>query len=128
METHTFRYTDLHEEHVKWMNEIIFLNDDLKILKNRLDEIASKYNSKEVLVEVEKYQNKFIRLKEVNDELMHELKQNENMLEKIIKEKKNHAYELRFNDHALLREKTNTNNKIFAQTKQEFNQFLSKYM
>lgn len=128
MQTQIIRYTDLHEEHIKWMNEILFINDELKILKHRLNEIAAKYTSKEVLAQVEKFENKFICQKDINDKLMHELKENEDVLKKIIKEKNNHAAELRFNDHSFLREKTSTNNKIFTETKQEFNQFLSKYM
>ena len=119
---------DLHFELNLWINELKFYKDEIKIFNGRLEEIVNKNTSMEVLKELEHFQNQYIRENEVIDELRHELKQHENILEK---ESKDHpvAIEHRyFEDHTELRDQVNQFNKIYAELKEEFMRFLTKWM
>ena len=119
---------DLHFELNLWINELKFYKDEIKIFNNRLEEIVAKNTAIEVLSELEHFQNQYIRENEVIDELRHELKQHENILEK---EAKDHpvAIEHRyFEDHAELRDQVEQFKKIYGELKSNFMRFLSKWM
>lgn len=49
---------DLHFEHAQWIRELKFLKDELKFFVARLEEVAVRYTSMEVLKELEQFQNK----------------------------------------------------------------------
>jgi hypothetical protein len=74
-----------HSENNEWTEKLNFYKDELNILKNRLAEIASKNTNKEVLAEVEHFQNQFIIQRNNIDEIAHLVKINEENLQKEIK-------------------------------------------
>ena len=47
-------------DHSTWLKELDFYNEELSLLEKRLLEIADKNNGKEVMAEVEHFQNQFI--------------------------------------------------------------------
>ena len=49
-----------HADHTEWLSKMKFYTDEISILKNRLGEIASKNSDKEVLAQVEHFQNQLI--------------------------------------------------------------------
>ena len=43
------KITILHNEHREWLNKLSFYNDDLIILKKRLEEVVTKNTSSDVM-------------------------------------------------------------------------------
>ena len=77
--THIQQIQTQHFEHRVWMNELKFYEDEVKIFEHQLEVLVGK-GIKELLPNLEKFQNKFIRHKEVLDELMHDIKIHEHAL------------------------------------------------
>jgi hypothetical protein len=118
----------LHEENKDWMNDLFFYRDELAIMKNRLAEITKKNTSKEVLAQVEHFQNQFILQTDTIDNLKHEINVNNDAINREIKKNEVAIERRRMEDHAILREKIIYFRKIFNFLKTEFNTFLSKWM
>ena len=74
---------DQHQKHQDWLSRLDFYKEEIQILKERLQEITSKNNAPEVLVDVERFQNQFIVQRNNIDELAHSIKVHE---AKIVKE------------------------------------------
>jgi hypothetical protein len=68
---------DQHQIHQDWLSRLEFYKEEIHILKERLQEITSKNNSKEVLVKAEHFQNQFIIQRNNIDELAHSIKVHE---------------------------------------------------
>lgn len=119
---------DLHFDHMEWINALKFYKDELAIFEHRLEEIVRRNTKQDVMAELEHFQNQFIREKEVIDELRHDIKQHENLLEK---EAKDHpvAIEHRyFTDHTELRDRFETFERLYRELKQEFQRWLAQRM
>jgi hypothetical protein len=71
METKAKIY-DQHAENTEWTSKLNFYKDDIKIMTGRLEEVASKNSSKEVLAQVEHFQNQLI-IQRNNIDLFHEI-------------------------------------------------------
>ena len=56
-----------------WRRELQFFRDELVILRKRLDEVAARNTSKDIMVEVEHYENKFKVMAQDYDELIHDV-------------------------------------------------------
>lgn len=121
-------YSDLHFEHKVWLNEMQFYKDEIRTFHSRLEEIVGRYTDKTVLAQLEQFQNRFIREKEVIDELHHDIKQHENYLELEIAKAPVASEHRLFNDHGVLRDKMSSFSKLHMELKQEFFGFLSKWM
>ncbi len=52
--------SNLHFEHKRWRSELDFWEDELKFFNNRLNELVTRWTKKEVLKQLEHYQNEFI--------------------------------------------------------------------
>jgi hypothetical protein len=119
---------DLHAEHKEWLTKLDFYKDETAIMRNRLEEIASKNTSKEILAQVEHFQNQLIVQKENIDEIRHVVKNHENYLESRVTENASASDQQRAQDHTKMRERVNGFEKIFTELRHEFNRFLSKTM
>ena len=75
---------DLHEDNKTWLSNLNFYKDDLLLMQKRIEEIAKKNNSKEVLASIEHYQNQLIVQKEQLDILAHDVREIETTLEKAV--------------------------------------------
>lgn len=71
-------------------------------------EVARKNTDRQMMVELEHFQNQFIRQKEVIDETRNNVKQAENQLERIAHDQPIASDHLYFEDHTSLRETMNT--------------------
>ncbi|MCB0767625.1 MAG: hypothetical protein KDB95_10510 [Flavobacteriales bacterium] len=119
---------DLHHDQREWLNALTFYKEDITILEHRLEDIVRRNNKPEVMAQVEHFQNQFIREREVIDELRHDIKQEENVLEKEMKDHPvaiEHRY---FKDHTELRDRFQTFEKLYRELKQEFQQWLVQWM
>jgi hypothetical protein len=126
--TNNKHITDLHKEITEWKSNIEFTRDELKTYQNRLAEVAAKNNETEVMAEVEKYQNKFIRQFEVADELFHDLKIKDANYAELVKSNPVASDRRLTDDHVELRDKVETYVKLYSEDKSNFNSFISKWL
>ncbi len=119
---------DLHAEHREWLNKIAFYKDEIKIMRNRLEEVAAKNNSKEVLALVEHFQNQLIVQMEQNDILRHNVKEYENVIETHLNKNETAADHTKWNDHTNMRDQVDTYEKIFNDLRKELISFIAKWM
>ncbi|MBK9638503.1 MAG: hypothetical protein IPO63_12090 [Bacteroidetes bacterium] len=119
---------DLHEEHVQWINKMLFYKDEIKVMQNRLSEVAGKNTDHEVQAMVEHFQNQLIVQNEQADILKHTIKQYENTIESHLNKNDVAADKLKWDDHSDLREKVETFEKIINELRGELIDFLAKYI
>ncbi|WP_339840851.1 hypothetical protein [uncultured Maribacter sp.] len=120
--------SDLHFEHKQWDSELAFWNDELKSFKNRLSELVTRWTDKDVLAQLEHYQNEFILHGNVIADLQETIEKHEMNISHHSDEGHESMDISMVNTHTDLREKMETQRQIYADLKKEFFQFLSKYM
>lgn len=119
---------DQHTEHMEWLNKLAFYKDDVKVLRNRLAEVALKNTEHNILAIVEHFENQFVIQLEQNDILRHDVKQYENIIEKNIADNPTASDHRKMDDHVKLRDSINTYEKLFADMRKEFVGFVAKWM
>lgn len=119
---------DLHAEHKEWLNKIAFYKDEIKMMRNRLAEVAGKYTDHEVQAMVEHFQNQLIVQDEQADITRHNVKEYENVLEDHLKKNEVAADHLKWNDHTMMREKIETFERIFHDLRKELITFIARWM
>ncbi len=117
-----------HAENQEWINKLKFYKDEISILSNRLGEVASKNNHKDVQVQVEHFQNQFIIQKNNIDEISHAIKQHEAAIEKEINHNPTAVEHRKFEFHDGQKEQVNSFETNYKTIKSDFNQFLAKWM
>jgi hypothetical protein len=120
---------ELSLEQELWTKELTYWRDELKVLEKYLSEINDKNTPHVLWVEVEHFQNQFIRHREVVHELRHELTKHENIVKDLVsgledREIQDKKLEL----HEVIREEVNTGRKIYCELKDEFRNWLAKRM
>ncbi len=118
----------LHGEHREWLNKLDFYKDDLPVLRNRLEEVASKNTDLEVMKLVEHFQNQFIIQRNELDEFRHAIKEHENKIQASINQNETAINRQRLSDHPEMRERMDRFEKLFQEFRMELLRFLSKYM
>lgn len=119
---------DLHEEYLQWINKMLFYKDEMKVMQNRLSEVARKNTDREVQALVEHFQNQLIVQNEQADILKHTIKQYENTIESHLNKNDVAADKLKWDDHSDLREKVEMFEKIINDLRRELIDFLAKYI
>ena len=119
---------DLHFDHQEWLNRLKFYKDEIAIFERRLEDIVKRNTTMEVMAELEHFQNQYIREREVIDELRHDIKQHENFLERESKERPTAIDHRVFGDHAGLRDRMETFERLYADLKHELHRWLVKRM
>jgi hypothetical protein len=125
METKTY-FFDLHADHVEWLKALDFYQDEILIFKNRLAEVSAKNSSSDVKKEVEKYQNKFIIQKNEIDNLKHYIHGSEREMEEEIKKNPVAVDHRKTTEDLNIRDKVEMFVKLFADLKEEFNEFVGQ--
>lgn len=116
----------LHSEHREWLNKIDFYYDDLKILRNRLEEVSVRNTSKEVSAQIEHFENQFIIQRNELDEFRHAVNEAEEVVTKSVLENGTAVHRRSLQDDGSLRERMNRFETLFQQLRQELMTFLSK--
>ena len=127
METKKTIY-QLHEEHKTWLNKLLFYKDELKIMADRITEIAEKNTSTESRSLADHFQNQLIIQKEQIDILNHDIKSHESYLESVAQKNPNTIDNAEFSDHKKHRESITVFEKLFKDLREELIDFLSKWM
>ena len=117
-----------HEENKEWTSKLDFYKDEVKIMTGRLEEVASKNNAKEVLAEVEHFQNQLIIQRNNIDEIMHAVKINEESLLADIKSNPTAADHRRTEYHATEKDLVDSFEKNFNDLRGEFKEFIAKWL
>lgn len=120
--------TEQHKENKSWLETLQFYKDELKVLRNRLDEVASKNSAKEIKVQVSHFENQLIINDEQLDELNHAIKMNQAEIAQNIAENPVASDHRKVEDHAALRDRFHTFEQIFKQLRNEMNEFVAKVL
>lgn len=116
----------LHHQATDWLRELDFYTEELSILTTRLEEAVARNTAQDVLAQAEHFQNKFIVLKKEIDELKNNVGVREGVIENMTKEKPTHAHEKIALTEDVIFEDMKDLIHTFAETRFEFNKFLSK--
>lgn len=128
MEKEVIYDSDLHFEHQLWSSELFFWKDEIKTFNNRLGELVMRWTDKNILAQLEHYQNAFIRHEEVIDMLQHDINVHEtNMAAHSIKGEDVLNQSL-VKNHVESRNRMEIQRHIYEDLKRDFFRFLSKYM
>lgn len=111
-----------------WLRELAFFKQEIAYLRKRLEEVASKNTNKEILVEVEHYENKFRIMSIHVDELHHDVNLKNEALKKEASEKPNYISVKMIDEDENLIDLMHDTSSDFHQTKKEFYNFLSRTM
>jgi hypothetical protein len=120
--------SDLHFEHVQWLSELRFWDDEIKSFSRRLGDVVMRYTSNEIRAKIEHFQNQFILHDEVIDILKKEITVHEKSIANYAEEHPVAINRVHFDDHVELRDKMDTQRKIYNDLKLEYFGFLSQMM
>lgn len=119
---------DLHFEHEMWRKELNFCDDELKFLTKRLEETTFFHDGeKDMMREVEHFQNQFIVQKQNIDRFNHDIKLQEHDLATFAKDHPIAVDHIHFTDHTKLRDNMEGFAKNYNNLKQEFRGFVAKW-
>ncbi|WP_292889147.1 hypothetical protein [Nonlabens sp.] len=117
----------MHFEHQLWMGELAFWKDELKFFKNRLSEIVTRWTNKEVLAQLEHYQNEFILHGGVIEDLQETIEEHENRIAAQSKMSRELMDIQLAKRHMEFRDRLETQRHIYAELKKDFFKFLENY-
>ena len=120
--------SDLHFEHKLWRRELLFWEDELKSFNLRLDELVNRWTNKEMLAQLEHYQNQFMLQENNIDKLQDEINVHEANISKSTKQGKDLLDIHLVKNHIEFRNKMEVQRHIYRDLKKEFFTFLSSYM
>lgn len=120
----TIHLSDLHFEHTLWLNELKFAEDEIRIYEHYLEDLVKRHDEKEMLKQLEHYQNQFIKEKEIIDILKHDIGSHEHVLASFIKKHPDSFDNYHQEDHGELRNRMVQFRNIFGGLKARFHQFL----
>jgi hypothetical protein len=110
----------LFSEHINWLRMIDQTKAQFRELQRRLELSLPQLNHTSMMVRVEQFQNKFIRQREVIDELRHEIKQHENHLQRL--DQPSHLLLL---THISLRDQFNRFYDLYIELQRDFDEFMA---
>ena len=120
--------SDLHFEHKLWRRELFFWEDEIRFFKIRLDELVKRWGDKELLPQLEHYQNQFILQENAIDKLQDHINVHETMIANSSKKGKDMLDIRLVKMHVEFRNKMEVQRHIYIDLKDEFFKFLTNYM
>ncbi len=123
-QTKKVHLSDLHFEHKIWLNELKFVSDELSFFEKYLEDLVTRHDDKEMLVQLEHYQNQFIREKEIVDIMNHDIRKHEHKLVEFAQKHTNSFDNYDLEDHDELRDSMVRFRKIFNELKVNFFRFM----
>jgi hypothetical protein len=117
-----------HTDNITWLSKMKFYTDEIKILKNRLGEIADKNNRKDVLANVEHFQNQLIIQKNTIDEISHIINLEEYAIQKEIIKNPVAIDHREMKSNKEVKNNVDTFEKNFNELRADFKTFAAKWM
>ena len=124
----TVLLTEQHVANSEWLNSLAFYKDELKIMQNRIAEIAERNTKPEVLKQVEHFQNMLIIQKNQIDRLRHDIDKQEEELARMALKNPVASDHRRVEFHPEQKQKIELFEKIFNELRHELIHWLSKVM
>lgn len=119
---------EIHEANKTGLSNLLFYKDELIVMQRKIEEVAKKNNSKEVLASIEHFQNQLIVQKEQLDILTHDIRESESSLEKAVHKLPTAIDHQYFPDQTVLADRIVTYEKLVKELRNELAHFLSKWM
>lgn len=107
-------------EHIGWLSKLDSTKMCFKALELQLQDGLKEFTKARLMPQVESFQNRFIRQREVIDELRHEIKQHENHLQQL-----DQPAHLLLLTHVNLRDQFNRFLELFVELERDFDEFLA---
>ena len=117
---------DLHFEHVTWKNELLFWQDEIATFENRLADIVREATDKHVLAQLERFQNQFIRHREIIDILKHDINEHEHGLSEFARNNPVSVDKMRYKDHGAMRQRMEMQRQLYQELKGDFFKYLAQ--
>ncbi|CAL1521480.1 hypothetical protein [Chitinophaga sp. MM2321] len=119
----TTQPTDLHQQINSWKEAVNDVRNDVKMMRERLEQIALSKAPREVMTKVEHFENRFLRQREVADEMFHDVKQ---CAKSILDEPLKVVHDDRpVCDYNTMQHRMEIFQKLFAELKDDFNHFMT---
>jgi hypothetical protein len=128
MENEIIYNSNLHFEHEIWRRELFFWKDELIIFNNRLSELVTRWTKKEVLKQLEHFQNEFILHGGVIEDLLEEIEIHEARMAGQDLISHDTMDTVMVKKHMEFRKKMEAQEGIYADLKKDFFRFLTKYL
>jgi hypothetical protein len=120
--------SDLHFEHKLWRRELFFWEDEIRSFRNRLEELVKRWSNKEMLAQLEHFQNRFILHEDVINKYQDHINVHETIIANSSKKGKDMLDISLVKGHIEFRNKMEVQRHIYGDLKNEFFKFLTKYM
>ena len=119
---------DLHFEHLAWVRQFDFCKGELEFYKERLGEVTQRNTDKDILREVEHFQNQFTVQRDVIDRFLHTINLHEDALEQDASEQPVASDHRLHHDHAAEREQFETFERLYTELRKDFMEHLRRWM
>jgi hypothetical protein len=117
------------EELQSWKHELSSFKQQIRHFEHQLEAMSAKKLPKDLLAQVEHFQNSFICQKEVIDKLRHDLPDSRHKVEHIFKNIHFVKTEQKGSDaHDVLRERMDTFRKLYGEVSNDFNSFEAEWI
>lgn len=117
-----------HAEHTKWLSAMAFYKDEIKIMQKRIEEVAAKNTSKDVLAKIDHFQSQLFIQDSNISKIQHHIKHDENAIQNSINDNPIASDHRLAEDHTEERKMVESFENHFKELKTELNVFLSKWM
>src|SRR6516162_11193226 len=125
----TVSIDQFHEVLQSWKHELTSFKHEIRHFERHLENLSSKNLPKELLAQIEHFQNSFICQKEVLDKLRHDLPDSRHKVEHIFQGLLSHREEENGLDvHGILGDRMDTFRRIYEEVKVDFKRFESDWM
>ncbi|SHF30077.1 hypothetical protein SAMN03080594_103262 [Arenibacter palladensis] len=128
MEKQIIYNSNLHFEHEIWRRELFFWQDELIIFNNRLSELVTRWTKKEVLKQLDHFQNEFILHGGVIEDLLEEMEIHESRMADQDLLSHDAMDTMMVKKHMEFRKKMEIQEEIYTALKREFFRFLTKHL
>ncbi|TWF45080.1 hypothetical protein FHW36_1011006 [Chitinophaga polysaccharea] len=113
---------ELHQQLNSWKEEVNEVRTEVKMMRERLEQIALSKASRDVMTKVEHFENRLLRQREVADEMYHDLKQ---CAKKVSNAPVTAVHDDRpIDDYDTMQHRMEIFQKLYISLKEEFNDFM----
>jgi len=115
-------------QHNEWLRGIAFYEQELEIIRERLEEIASDNTGHEVSEKVEHFQNQLIIHRDYIDGLKHRIHESMKRIEYDVNHLAGHVKESTAAGFDKLKDEYQTEEQMINELRQQFNRFAAEWM
>ena len=116
------------EELQSWKHELSSIKQEIRHFEQHLESMSAKNLPKDLLAQVEHFQNSFICQKEVIDKLRHDLPDSRHKVENIFNGSYGNPDQEGMRAHDLLRDRMDMFRRIYDEVREHFRRFESEWM